>query len=226
VQHPAFGATDPRFDGRRLLEDPSMRYVPEDVRAAWRTDETEHLFDARDREAQAENYRRLVGLVGRLHSAGAPILAGTDAALAGETRWLVPGFSLHDELLLLVEEAGLEPLEAIAAATSVPARILGLLDVGSIEVGKQADLLLLSADPSTDIRNLRRIEAVVSRGELLDREALDALLEGAQQARRDHAPEVAAIQPLDDPAIANRLPGLTLHVDPRTGGARTKPRPE
>lgn len=74
-------------------------------------------------------------------------------------------------------EVGLTPLEAIAAATSMPAPVLGVPDVGTIEVGRQADIVLLSADPSIEIRNLDRIEAVVSRGELLDRAALDALLD-------------------------------------------------
>jgi imidazolonepropionase-like amidohydrolase len=114
-------------------------------------------------------------LVRRMQRAGVTILAGTDTPAAA----LVPGFSLHDELELLVA-AGLSPLQALAAATTAPARFLGLADsLGTVEEGKTADLLLLDADPLADIRNTRRIRAVLSRGRLLDRPALDRLMADA-----------------------------------------------
>ena len=123
-------------------------------------------------ELRARFAQRMVAFTGILHANGVPILAGTDLA----ARDVCPGASLHDELELLVE-AGLTPLDAIRSATLVPARFLGLADsLGSIEIGKRADLVLLEGDPLVDIRNIRRIVAVVVNGRLLDRTALDALL--------------------------------------------------
>lgn len=117
--------------------------------------------------------RRSQDLVGEMHRAGVAILAGTDAADA----FVVPGFSLHQELELLVG-AGLSPLEAVQSATLAPARFLGReASQGTVEAGKRADLLLLDADPFADIRNTRRIAALVVGGRLLDRAALDRLLQ-------------------------------------------------
>ena len=82
---------------------------------------------------------------------------------------------MHDELELLVE-AGLTPSEAIAAATSNAAAHLGLEDVGTIEPGKVADMVLLSADPLADIRNTRRISEVIVGGGFVDRRALSERL--------------------------------------------------
>ena len=98
--------------------------------------------------------------MGALHRAGIPIVAGTDQA--------VPGHSLHREIELYVE-AGMTPLEAIQAATIVPARVMGLdKELGTIEVGKRADLIVLSGNPLDSIHNIRKVEKVVSRGTLYD----------------------------------------------------------
>jgi imidazolonepropionase-like amidohydrolase len=111
-------------------------------------------------------------IVPRLREAGIPILAGTDTGVA----FSIPGWSLHDELGLLVE-AGLPAPEALLAATRDPARALDLEDeIGTIRPGLVADLLLLRGDPLEDIENTRRIEAVVLRGELLRRAELDSIL--------------------------------------------------
>ncbi|TDD47977.1 amidohydrolase [Kribbella antibiotica] len=92
-----------------------------------------------------------------------PILAGTDTG----TPYSVPGFALHDELEQLVT-AGATPRQALYAATAEPARFLGLgADLGTVEAGKIADLVVLDADPLTDIRNTRRIHSVVTRGRVL-----------------------------------------------------------
>lgn len=168
----------PQLDARPFRDSEAFRFVPRKMLEQWRSMDSGSIFGPDDLAAQVRAYDVFLRLVGRLHRAGVPILAGTDATLMAETRWLVPGFSVHDERFLLVE-AGLSPVEAIASATSVPADLFGRSDGGSIEVGKRADLVLLAADPSIDIRNMRRIEAVVSAGQMLDRAALDALLEGA-----------------------------------------------
>ena len=102
----------------------------------------------------------ILALVGGFQRAGGIVLAGTDCPNVA----IVSGFSLHRELELLVR-AGLSPMEAIVAATRRPAERLGKRDVfGTIAPGRAADLLLLAADPLTDIRNIRRIERVIVGG--------------------------------------------------------------
>jgi imidazolonepropionase-like amidohydrolase len=111
-----------------------------------------------------------------LFRAGVPILAGTDAM----NPYCMPGFSLHDELALLVE-SGLTPLAALQSATVGPAEFLGRAEeLGLIAPGKRADVVLLSADPLADIHNTTQIQAVWLQGRHFDRAALDQLLEAAK----------------------------------------------
>lgn len=104
--------------------------------------------------------------VGRFRDAGVPILAGTDAPSPGTAA----GVSIHRELELLVE-AGLTPVEALAAATSVPAECFGLADRGRVARGRYADLVLVDGDPTTDIRATRAIAGVWRHGVLVPRES-------------------------------------------------------
>lgn len=120
-------------------------------------------------------------LVKAFKEAGVPIVAGTDAGVSG----VVAGFALHDELELLVQ-AGLTPQEALHAATLLPAQWLGIDNqVGSVEAGKLADLVLLDENPLTDIHNTRKIRAVFVNGKFLDRTKLNDLL--ADLSRRNTA---------------------------------------
>jgi imidazolonepropionase-like amidohydrolase len=108
-------------------------------------------------------------LVRAFVAAGVPVVAGTDAQVPG----IVPGFSIHDELAALVR-AGMTHHQALEAATKLPCEWLGVLsDRGTVETGKQADLLLLDADPLEDVRNARRISAVIVGGRYLPRQMLD-----------------------------------------------------
>ena len=85
-----------------------------------------------------------------------PIVAGTDQA--------VPGYSLHREIELYVQ-AGFTPMEAIQAATIVPARAMGLAkESGTVQKGKRGDLILINGDPLQDIHNTRNVEYVISNG--------------------------------------------------------------
>lgn len=130
--------------------------------------------------AGARLFEKRLALVKALHNAGVPILAGTDAPLRASP----PGFAVHDELALLVR-AGLAPLEALRAATSNAAAYFAATDsLGSIAVGRVADLVLLDANPLTDIANTRRISAVMANGRLYDAAARNALLAEAQRAAR------------------------------------------
>jgi imidazolonepropionase-like amidohydrolase len=112
-----------------------------------------------------------------MQRAGVPLLAGTDEP----NPWVIPGFSLHDELALLVH-GGLTPLQALQAATINPARFLGATDsLGVVAPGKLADLVLLDADPLVDIHNTTRIAAVFTAGTYFDKAALTALLGQAER---------------------------------------------
>lgn len=105
-------------------------------------------------------FAKRLALTGAMHRAGVIILPGTDAPLRNSP----PGFGLHFELALLAE-AGLSPWRVLVAATLEPARFLGLQDsLGTIAVGKLADLVLLDADPLADIRNTRRVRIVMANG--------------------------------------------------------------
>ncbi len=112
-----------------------------------------------------------------LAQGGALLLAGTD--VDNTFPFLFFGFSLHDELALLVK-GGLTPLAALQSATLNPARFLGReQELGTIAEGKLADLVLLDANPLDDIRNTKRIAAVVVNGRYLSRPELNTLLDRA-----------------------------------------------
>jgi imidazolonepropionase-like amidohydrolase len=106
--------------------------------------------------------------VAQLKAASVPLLAGTDAPNPGTAH----GASLHRELELLVS-AGLTPPEALAAATSVPARIFGLTDRGRVAVGLRADLVLVDGDPTRDITATRAIAGVWRNGVRVERTPVD-----------------------------------------------------
>jgi len=117
-----------------------------------------------------------------MHRAGVPLMAGTDTA-AGV--YVMPGFSLHQELELFVK-AGLTPLEALQTATLNPAKFLGRMrDLGTVEKGKVADLVLLDANPLDDISNTQKISAVVQGRRYFSRADLDAILKEVEAAARE-----------------------------------------
>jgi imidazolonepropionase-like amidohydrolase len=114
-----------------------------------------------------------------MHRAGVAIAPGTDSAVL----LIYPGTSLHRELALLVSEVGMTPMEILVAATRRSAELAGQArEVGTIERGKRADLVMLDADPLADVAHLARIHAVVLAGRLLARAALDDVLAQARAA--------------------------------------------
>jgi len=121
--------------------------------------------------------------VQQLKAAGAPILAGTDAPNPGTAH----GISMHRELELLVK-AGLTPAEALAAATSAPAKAFGLADRGRISQGLRADLLLVSGDPTKDILATRDIVGIWKQGVPFNRAAYKASLDAARVAAAQAPP--------------------------------------
>ncbi|SDK33629.1 amidohydrolase family protein [Nonomuraea jiangxiensis] len=135
-----------------------LHHIEPDLRHGWAS-HRHWAADPARRAAQAEYFQRRLRVVGDLHRAGVGLLAGTDT--------FVPGFSLHDELALLVL-AGLTPAAALRAATLNPARFLDVADsFGSVEEGKVADLVLLGGDPLDDIGQFARHTGARPRREVL-----------------------------------------------------------
>lgn len=150
--------------------DEALRLVPTDVQADW--GEAGERIRAGAPRGDTIFGSWSVRLAGQLHDAGVPLAAGTDTPIG----WGIPGYSLHTELEMLVQ-AGLSPREALYAATVRPAEFFGLEGMmGTIEVGRAADLILLDGNPLDDIRHTRGVQAVVTRGRLLERAQLDALV--------------------------------------------------
>jgi hypothetical protein len=154
-----------------LLATPAIRYVPASYLAECRTGDP---YAHRSADWVLQN-RIMVPFLFRitagLRDAGVRMMAGTDATNPIQ----VPGLSLHDELAALVR-AGLSPYDALVTATRNPAVFLRRADeAGTVAVSKQADLVLVDADPLADVRNAGRIAGVMRAGRWRDRAALDAM---------------------------------------------------
>ena len=157
------------FGDSLLLDSSAMRSLTPAVSEQWRAmaADTSHVPDP----AAPARFVQAKALVRLMRAARVPMLAGTDVG----NPFVVPGWSLHHELELLVS-AGLTPLEALQAATLSPALFLEATDsLGTVAAGKLADLVLLGANPLDDIRNSRAIRGVMLNGRWYDRAALDAL---------------------------------------------------
>ncbi len=166
-----------------FAHDPRRRFLPRQWTDAWDPRVTFYLRDLSPEDYEALHLRivallaRYKKLVGDMRKAGVEFLAGTDAS-----GWnpVLPGFGLHEELALLVE-SGLTPMEALQSATRNPARYFNKLgEMGTVEVKKAADLVLLNANPLEDIRNTQKIEAVIMRGRYFSRKELNQMLKPAQ----------------------------------------------
>lgn len=171
------------FDRTRLQRQPHIQFMPPILR----DDSVIYdMFDARNRASLVGTRSVRLAMVKALSDAGARLLAGSDAAGAVT----IPGFSLHQELEVLVE-AGLTPYQALVAATAEPARYFEREDeFGTIAVGRSADLVLLDANPLANISNTQRISGVMVRGRWYPKAALDQRLEA--MARSFEASSAAA----------------------------------
>ncbi len=150
-------------DGSALAPEyaPYAKVAPPGVVRGWKI-AGYPLFDGLTRDDFRASFAKMVGLIGRLHDAGAPIVAGTDG-------W---GLELVREIELY-EDAGMTNAEALQTATIVPARLVGMdEEFGSIEAGKVANVVLVDGDVSQDLGTLRRVETVFLDGYRLDADAL------------------------------------------------------
>ncbi|UCF20056.1 MAG: amidohydrolase family protein [Gemmatimonadota bacterium] len=170
------------FEGVRAIAedvdgsiDARNRYVSRTIREGWI--ETVALDAADDERPPPEVIQQMIASSNRFlleaRQAGVKMMAGTDVPTTGTFL----GFSLHDELALLVETYGMTPMEALRSATALPAAFMGLdAEVGTIEVGKRADLVLLDADPLADVKNTRLVDTVIASGRVFDRATREEIL--------------------------------------------------
>ena len=170
-----YNKTHPEDDSRR--QETRLRYMPDLVRRDWKGALAARLrADSATRLARIERFEDERWLVGAMARHGVPLLAGTDAGVL----YSMPGFSLHDELALLVA-AGLTPAQALATSTLQVGSYFGGDTLGVIRTGAVADLLLLEENPLEDITSTSRIGAVVLRGHLYTRQDLDAMLSAQER---------------------------------------------
>jgi hypothetical protein len=166
-------------DDAGYRKDPRSKYISAATWKAWNEDADGMVAadpSPEGRKAMMDFYKKGLEITGAAHKAGVKVMVGTDN---GDS-YIFPGFALHDELQELVK-AGLTPAEALKAATWNGAEFLGLTAMfGSIEEGKQADLILLEDNPLSEVHNTQKIAAVVLNGRYLDRPALDRLRTGVE----------------------------------------------
>jgi imidazolonepropionase-like amidohydrolase len=172
------------IDATDFSKDTRVKYVP----ASWKnktwkrfTDEITQGYGSDDLATREKFLEKELEVVALLHKASVPFLAGTDTP-AGV--YIFPGYSLHEELQRFVA-AGFTPLGALQTATLNPARFFGVEEQsGSVEKGKFADLVLLTANPLEDIANTQKIAAVVANGRYYRRADLEKMLGGVEAAAR------------------------------------------
>jgi imidazolonepropionase-like amidohydrolase len=153
--------------------DPRTRYITKEELESWKPEN--NMFSKYRTPGyiayQKREYAETLKGIKLAQQLGVQLLAGTDVVAP----YTYPGFSLHEELQLLVE-AGLTPREALRTATVNPAQFLGMKDSGVVAAGMKADLVLLDANPLLDIANTKKISAVILHGKLYRRDQLDDLL--------------------------------------------------
>lgn len=163
---------------RKFDTDPRKRFFEPAIWASWDTETglrrppTGAVLELQKKFARQGRELTLLA-----HKAGIPMLAGTDCGVSNN--YVMPGWSMHEELAMLVQ-AGLTPAEALRTATIHPARWRGVeMTEGSVAQGMKADLLLLRANPLTAIGATRELESVILGGKLYARPQLDAMLNNA-----------------------------------------------
>jgi imidazolonepropionase-like amidohydrolase len=188
----------PLEESRPWRERPELRYLPPLLRASWDPTRDFRMKDNTpdDWAAIRRGDARRLRLTAALHAAGAGILLGTDTA----NPFVVPGFSIHEELALLVA-AGLTPYEALRAGTADAAAYLHA-DFGVVAPGRRADLVLLEANPLDEVTNMKKLAGVMLAGRWLPRADLDARLESIAKRWTGDVDRFAQAPALADPGTS------------------------
>ncbi|HEY2456226.1 MAG TPA: amidohydrolase family protein [Candidatus Acidoferrum sp.] len=176
------------IDVTDFSKDPRAKYVP----AYWKdttwkkfTEEVKTEFNTDDLATRKKFIDKELEVVQLLHKAGVPFLAGTDTPPGV---YIFPGFSLHEELQRFVA-AGFTPLEALQTATLNPARFFQMEgQLGAVETGKLADLILLDANPLDDISNTQKIAAVMMNGRYFSHADLQKILQKVEASAKKEPP--------------------------------------
>ncbi len=182
-----------RLNDSSAAKDKRLRYVSAAMQTFWNAG---RLGDFAKYAAAGIPYMKQ--MIAALHRAGVPLICGTDLA----NPYVFAGFSLHDEMAMF-QDAGIPPADVLKSATLVPAQFCGVGDrLGRVAEGKTSSLVLLNANPLSDIANAKQIEAVFLRGRYFDRTRLSKLLREARE-------QVAGAAPID---VATKLevPGKEL----------------
>ncbi len=168
-------------DAPEYSNDPNLRYMSEDTIKQWRKVTSKFLeLPAAARAIFRANYALQLRLTKLFDEAGVKMIAGSDVSGAA---WEIPGFSLHQEFDQL-GAAGLSPLRVLQMATLDGAEFLGTTStMGTVEAGKNADLVLLDANPLDGVDNLHTVAAVVRAGRYYSRADLDELKNEVAAAR-------------------------------------------
>ena len=169
------------FEPDAFLARPQSTYLPQKYKQAFLQGKEKHQIQFKGiKELAPFKYGLDKTLLLELHRAGIPLVLGTDAGTGA--MGIVPGFSIHDELRILVEN-GFSPYEAIAAGTvnasTVAAAMTGRNDFGTIEVGKRADFILVNKNPLEDIAHIRDNRGVMAGGEWYETAYLQAIVSPA-----------------------------------------------
>ncbi len=176
----AYHHADAFHDQKEYAEDPRLKYMPKDLLDEWAELKSARVSMPQRMAEMKRVFPTSLKIVGEMRRAGVNFLAGTDATMIH----VLPGFSIHDELAFLVK-AGFTPIEALQAATIDPARFMDReKELGTIEKGKFADLVLLEANPLNDISNTKKIAAVMINGSYFSKEALQKMLAAASTSAK------------------------------------------
>ncbi len=165
-----------------FINDNRIAYLPEYIINIWNQKMNPYSKSQIDNFANSARVRYLfeLSLIGKMNEKGVKFIAGTDFP----NPYVFPGFSLHDELSLMVK-GGMPTLDALRSATINPAIFMNKkADFGSVEVGKLASLVVLNKNPLENIENTKTIESVIVRGKVYNRKALDLMLEQAKSNGR------------------------------------------
>lgn len=146
----------------KILSDPNLKYIPSNNRDRILFSKPLERLSKEEQVLLGQGYENLRSFLRGFIQAGGTILAGSDTAA-----FVLPGASLHRELELLVD-VGLTPMQAIQAATKNNAEFLQESDLGTIEPGKLADVIVIGKDPLSDIKNTNSVEVVIKDGTVMD----------------------------------------------------------